>query len=117
METLGLLVVARIPKVIVPVCVVKSVSGASVPEGKYGVSNMACVSACMEMVHGQVQTGDTSGELNRPQRVNLASAPGSRDGSYEVHGARAHLRDPAQKRSTLDTSRPRGRRKCRQVWD
>ena len=75
----------------------------------------------MEMVHGLVQTGDTSGELNRPQRVNLSSAPGSRDGSYEVHGAfrawpaRTRLRDPARKHSMLDTSRPRGRRKWQRV--
>ena len=47
METLGFLVVARIPDVIVPECVLKCV-----PEGKYGVSNMACVSACMEMDDG-----------------------------------------------------------------
>ena len=33
MQTPGLLVVARIPDMNVPVCVVKSVSGASVPEG------------------------------------------------------------------------------------
>ena len=87
MGTPGLLVVARIPKVIVPVCVVKSVSGASVPEGKYGVSNMACVSACMERVHGPIQTGDTNGEPRGPQRVNLTTAPGSRNGTYEVRGA------------------------------
>ena len=47
METPGFLVVTRIPDVIVPECVLKCV-----PEGKYGVSNMACVSACMEMDDG-----------------------------------------------------------------
>jgi len=82
---------------------------------------MACVSACMKMDDGPIQTGDTSSELNRLTRVNLATTPGSRDGAYEVHGAfrarlaRARLRDPARKRSTSDTSRPRGRRKCRRV--
>jgi len=53
METPGFLVVTRIPDVIVPECVVKCMSGSSVfqcvPEGKNGVSVMACVSACMEM--------------------------------------------------------------------
>jgi len=67
--------------------------------------------------------GDMNGEPGRPQRVNLATAPGSRDSAYRVHGAfrvrperaRLHDRDPARKRSTSDTSQPRGRRKCRRV--
>jgi len=127
METPGLLVVTQFPSVIVPVCVVECVSGTSVskcvPEGEYGLSEIACVSACMKMDDGPIQMGDTSGELNRPQRVNLVTAPGSRDGSYEVHGtfrarpARARLRDPARKRTTLDTSQPRGRQKYRGVFE
>ena len=56
-----------------------------VPEGEYGVSHG--VRACEELVHGPTQTGDTSGEQNRLQRVNLATAPGSRDCTCEVHGA------------------------------
>jgi len=92
-------------------------------KGVQNPSVMACLSACMEMNVGRIQTGDMSSELNRPQKVNLATAPGSRDGAYEVHGtfhaqpthARLHDRDPARKRSTSDTSRPCGRRKCRRV--
>ena len=68
--------------------------------------------------------GDESGGPGRPQGVNLVTAPGSCDGVCEVHGAfraqpaRACLRDPARKCSTLDTSRPRGRRKYRRVmWE
>ena len=77
----------------------------------------------MKMDDGQVQTGDTNGEPRGPQRVNLTTAPGSRNGPYEVPGAlrawpaRARLRDPARKRSTSDTSRPRGRLKWRRVLD
>ena len=117
METPGFLVVTRIPNVNVRVCVVKCMSGASVLKRASGVSNMACVSACMGLVLGRIQTGDMSSELNRPQRVNLATAPGSCDGAYEVHGAfrarlaRARLRDCnlARESSTSDTSWPRGR--------
>ena len=62
METQGFLVVTRIPDVIVPECVVKCMSGASVfkcvPEGKNGVSVMACVSACEELVRGLTQMVD-----------------------------------------------------------
>ena len=122
-EASGSLVRTPTPSVIVPVCVVECVSGAGVLKRAGGVSNMACVSACKELKHGRIQTGDTSSELNRPQRVNLATAPGSRDGTYEVHAvfrarpacARLHDRNPARKRSTFDTSRPRGRQKCRRV--
>jgi len=123
METPGFLVVTRIPEVIVPECVVECVSGARVLKRASSMSVMACVSACMKMVHGPIQTGDMNGEPVRPRRVNLTTAPGSRDSAYEVRGsfharpARARLRDrdPARKRSTSDTSRPRGRRKCRRV--
>ena len=76
--TLGPLGVTRIPDVIVPECVSRCASG---------VSNMACMSACMEMDVGQIQTGDGKGEPCRPQRVNLATTLGSRDGAYEVRGA------------------------------
>ena len=84
---------------------------------------MACVSAGMEMDNGPIQTGDLNVELNRPQRVNLATAPGSCDGAYEAHGAfrawpaHAHLRDrnPARESSSSDTSRPHGWRKWRRV--
>ena len=66
METPGLLVVARIPNVIVPECVVKCMSGASVSKYVQNVSVMACVSACEELVHGPTQTGDGYSEPNGP---------------------------------------------------
>ena len=111
-ETLGPLELTRIPDVIVPECVLKCV-----PEGKYRANDMECV----EMGHGRIQTGDRKSKPGRPQMVNLATVPGSRDSAYEVHGtfcarpACACLRDrhPVRERSTLDTSRPRGRRECR----
>jgi len=125
MEAQGLLVVTQIPEVIVPVCVVECMSGTSVskcvPEGRYSVSVMACVSACEGLKRGRIQKGDGCGEPFAPYRAVLVTAPGSRNGTYEVRGAlrarpaRACLRDPAQKRSTSDTSRPRGRLKCRRV--
>ena len=85
------------------------------------MSNMTCVSACMEMDDGRIRTGDGKSKPGRPQRVHLATAPGSRDGAYEVHGAfrvrparvRLRNRNPARERSTSDTSRPRGRRECK----
>jgi len=98
--------------VIVPECVSGCASGVSV---------MACVSACEEMDDGLIQTGDMNGEPGRLQRFNLTTAPGSRDGAYEVHGAfharparvRLRNRNPARERSPLDTSQPRGRLKWR----
>ena len=57
-ETPGLLVVARIPDMNVPVCVVKSMSGAGVSKGVRSMSVMACVSACEELVRGPTQTVD-----------------------------------------------------------
>ena len=104
-EIPGPLVVTRIPEVNIPVCVVKN------------TSVMACVSACVKLVHGPVQTGDGCGEPFVPYGAVLVTAPGSRNGVYEVRGAlrarpaRARLRDPAWKPSTSDTSRPRGRLK------
>jgi len=77
-ETPGPLELTRIPDVIVPECVSKCANGVSV---------MACVSACMEMDDGRIQTGDGKSKPGIPQRVNLATVPGSRDGAYEVHGA------------------------------
>ena len=50
MEAPGALVVARIPSVIVPVCVVKGVSAASVLKRAHSVGEMVCVGKkpCME---------------------------------------------------------------------
>ena len=72
-EASGSLVRTPIPSVIVPECVVKCMSGASVLKCASGVRNMACVSACVELVHGPIQTRDMNGEPRRPQRVNLAT--------------------------------------------
>ena len=107
-EASGSLVRTPTTSVIVPECVSRCANGVSVT---------ACVSACVEMDDGPIQTGDLNGKLNRPQRVNLATAPGSRDGAYDVHGAfrarPAHVRlrdrNPAREHSTSDMSRPRGR--------
>ena len=110
METPGFLELTRIPDVIVPECVVKCVSSTSV---------MACVSACEELVHGPTQTGDGYSEPNVPPVSISGTAPVSRDVACEVHSAfserpsRPRLRggNPAQKRSTWDSTRPRGRLK------
>ena len=91
-EIPGPLVVARIP-VIVPVCVVKSVSGASVLKRAHSVSVMACmskiacVSACMKMDDGPVQTGDGNGKPKRPRREILVTASVPRDAAYEARSA------------------------------
>ena len=112
METLGLLVVARIPDVIVPVCVVEYMSGASVSkcvsEGEYGTSVMACVSnmACVEMDNGPIQMGDGCGEPFAPYKVISVTAPVLRDAACEARSAfcerpsRARLRGgiPVQER-------------------
>ena len=98
-ETPGPLVVARIPSEIVPVCVVKSVSGASVLKrarsvhvmacmGKMAsVGEMACVSACGELKRGWFQMEDGCGEPFAPCRVDFVTAPSSRDVVYEACSA------------------------------
>jgi len=102
METPGFLELTRFPSVIVSECVLKCV-----PEGEYGVSKMACVSACMKMDDGLIQTGDGCGEPSAPYKVIVATAPASQDVACEAHSAfserpsRTHLyvRNPARKRS------------------
>ena len=87
METAGFHVVTRIPDVIVPECVVECMSGASVLKRAYCVSVMACMSACMEMDDGPIQTGDGCGEPSAPCKVILVTAPVPRDTAYEAHSA------------------------------
>ena len=95
------------PNVIVPECVVKSMSGVGVLKRAYGVSVMACVSACEELKRGQIQTGDGCGEPSAPYKVIVATAPASQDIACEARSAfserpsRTHLyvRNPARKRS------------------
>ena len=103
METPGFLVVTRIPDVIVPECVLKCV-----PEGKYGVSNMACVSACMEMDDGRIQTGDGNGEPGRPHISYFGNRAGSAGrcvrGPFRVLRT-AQARTSARSQPGVETSR------------
>ena len=82
METPGFLVVTRISDVIVPECVVECMS---VLKCVQNASDIACVSACMELVHGPTQTGDGYSEPNGPRVSISGNAPVSRD---VVYGAR-----------------------------
>ena len=104
---------------IVPECVSRCVNGAS---------NMACVSACMEMDDRPIQTGYGCGEPSAPYKVISATAPAPRDDRLHrstrpvphfVNGPRVRLcgGNPLQKRSAFGTRRPRGRLKCRRVSD
>ena len=60
---------------------------------------MACVSACGEMAHGPIQTGDGNGKLDRLHGVVLGTAPAPRDAACEVRSVfcewskRTRLRD------------------------
>ena len=91
MENPGLLVVARIPDMNVPVCVVKSMNGTSVSKcvskGVQNASVMPCVSACVEMDDGRIQTGDGCVEPSVPYKVILVTAPVPRDATYEACSA------------------------------
>jgi len=73
METPGFLVVTRIPDVIIPECVVECVSGACVLKRAGGVSVIACMSACEEMVRGPTQTVDGFILEIAPAPQNVAS--------------------------------------------
>ena len=88
METPVLLGVTRVPDMNVPECVVEGMSSASVPEGKYGVSVMACVSnmACVEMDR-PIQTGDGDSEPNGPLVSISGTVPVSRDVAYGARSA------------------------------
>ena len=103
METPGLLVVAQIPDV----CVPKSMNGMSVSKcvsnGVQNASVMACVSACMKMDDGPIQTGDGCGEPSASSKVILVTAPVLRDTAYE---ARSAFRErPSRTRLRAGTSR------------
>ena len=82
---------------------------------------MACMSTCMEMGHGPIQTGDGNGEPGRPHKVVLETARPSRDVACEVRSVfcerpkRARLRDrkPALKRLVPGTKPARARLKGR----
>jgi len=112
METPVLLGVTRFPDMNVPECVVEGMSSASVPEGKYGVSVMACMSnmACEELVRGPTQTVDG---------FILVTAPVARDAMYEARSAfrerplraRLHGGMPARERPMFRERPSRGRLK------
>ena len=83
---------------IVPVCVVECVSGASVLKCASSVSEIACVSACMEM-DGPIQMGDECGEPPAPCKVILVTAPVPRDAAYE---AVRHFADGPRTRDSVE---------------
>ena len=67
-EIPGPLEVAQIPEVIAPECVVECVSGASVPEGEYSASVMACVHEIgmrTDPDGGRVYCGNRAGSAER----------------------------------------------------
>ena len=91
METPGFLVVARIPDVIVPECVLKCV-----PDGvQNGVSVMACVSACEELKRGLTQTVDGFILEIAPAPQDVASKVRS---SFSEWPGRTRLKKPASER-------------------
>jgi len=112
-EVSGSLVRTPAPDVIAPdVIVLECVSS---------TSEMACVSACEELVHGRIQTGDTSSEPGRPHKVVWVTAPAPPDAACEVRSVfcewpkHARLRDrkPAPERLVRGTKPPRARLKGR----
>jgi len=118
METLGLLVVARIPDMNVPVCVVECMSGTSVSKcvskGEYGTSVMACVSnmACEELVRGPTQTVDGFILEIAPAPQNVASKVRS---SFPERPGRARLKKPAHEHPAFRKRPSRGWLKWRLV--
>ena len=122
MEAPGVLVVARIPSAIAPVCVLTSVAK-SVLKRAHGmsvvvcISEMACVSASGKLKRRRFQTEDGNGEPNGPLLDILRTAPVSRDAAYEACSAiserpsRVRLRTgkPARERSAY-RKRPSRRR-------
>jgi len=118
METLGLLVVARIPDMNVPVCVVECMSGTSVSKcvskGEYGASVMACVSnmVCEELVRGPTQTVDGFILEIAPAPQNVASKVRS---SFPERPGRARLKKPAREHPAFRKRPSRGWLKWRLV--
>ena len=75
-ETLGSFGLTQAPSTNVPECVLERVSDAN---------DMVCMSACVELGHGPIQSGDVgrvtdgNGEPNGPLGTILEIAPASRD--------------------------------------
>jgi len=106
-EASGSLELTQTPSVIVPECVLECASGVSV---------MACASACGEMAHGPIQTGDGNGEPGRPHKVILVTAPAPRDVGCEARPvccARLHDQNLALKRLVRGTKLAHARLKGR----
>ena len=101
-----------IPDVIVPECVVKCMSGASVLKRANGVSNLACVSACKELKRGPTQTVDGFILEIAPAPWNVASKVRS---SFSERPGRTRLKKPARERPAFWKRPSRGRLKCRRV--
>ena len=101
-ESSGSLELTQTPSVIVPECVL---------DGASGVSVMACTSACGEMAHGPIQTGDGNSKPGRLHEVILVTAPAPRDVGCEARPmccerpkrARLPDRNPALKRLVRGT--------------
>ena len=110
---------------IVPECVVKSMSGVGVLKRAYGVSVMACVSACEELKRGRTQMGDRCGKPYAPYKVIVATTLASQDVACEARSAfserpsraRLRVRNPAWKRSAWDSTKPRGQLKWWRVFE
>ena len=81
-----------IPDVIVPECVVKCMSGASVLKRANGVSKLVCVSACEELKRGPTQTVDGFILEIAPAPPNVASKVRS---SFSGRPGRTRLKKPA----------------------
>ena len=110
METPGFLVVTRIPDVIIPECV----SGAGVLKCAGGVSVMACMSACEEMVRGPTQTVDGFILEIAPVPQNVASKVRS---SFSERPGRMRLKKLAHERPAFWKRPSRGRLKWRELCE
>ena len=62
-------------------------SGVGVLKRAYGVSVMACVSACEELKRGRTQMGDRCGKPYAPYKVIVATTLASQDVACEARSA------------------------------
>ena len=116
METPGALVVARIPSVVVPVCVFTSVAKC-VLKRTQSVGEMACVRACGKLKRRHFQTKDGNGEPNRPLLAILRTAPGSRDVANEACSAFSERPSRARHRGGMPVrERPAYRKRPSRGW-
>ena len=113
-EASGSLVRTPIPDVIVPECVVKYMSDASVLKRASGVSNLACVSVCKELNRGPTQTVDGVILEITPTPQNVASKVRS---SFSERPGRTRLKKPACECLAFWKRPSRGRLKWRRVFE